>query len=88
MAFLRNIGEQSGFLYPEVAAQVLACYPEQMDVNSQSRNQSWVLNHFVSHNSLHCGVNRFASSQRRKLFDEKVVLLPRLGSGILNHCYV
>lgn len=69
--FLRNIGEQSGFLYPEVAAQVLACYPERMDVNSQSRNQSWVLNHICFHNSLHYGVNRFASSHRRKLFDEK-----------------
>lgn len=68
---LRNIGEQSGFLYPEVAVQVLACYPESMMVNSSERRQSWVLNHICFHNSLNYGVTRFSSDSRRRLFDEK-----------------
>ncbi|MFW2176510.1 MULTISPECIES: BRCT domain-containing protein [unclassified Moraxella] len=69
--FLRNIGEQSGFLYPEVTVQVLASYPENFDLNSPQRYQSWVLNHICFHNSTHYGVTRFASNHRRKLFDEK-----------------
>ena len=68
---LRNIGEQSGFLYPEVAVQVLACYPETLQVNSQARNQSWVLNHICFHNSVSYGVNRFSNAHRHQLFDEK-----------------
>lgn len=42
--FLRNIGRHSSWLYPHVASQVLACYPE--DFNHKL---SWVLNHICFH---------------------------------------
>lgn len=68
---LRNIGEQSGFLYPQVATTVLACYPERLSLNSSSFNNTWVLKHICFHNSLAYGVSRFRASHKRKLFDEK-----------------
>lgn len=68
---LRNIGEQSGFLYPSVAVQVLAQYPDSMQINSDSRLHSWVLNHILFHNHHTYGVSRFAHQQKRQLFDAK-----------------
>lgn len=68
---LRNIGEQSGFLYPEVAVQMLACYPDTLTADGGMRTNSWVLNHICFHNSLAYGVNHFSAGYRRKLFDDK-----------------
>lgn len=69
--FLRNIGEQSAFLYPTVATQVLACYPADFDLNSEQRQNSWLFNHIFFHNDNAYGAKVFSSNRKRKLFDDK-----------------
>lgn len=69
--FLRNIGEQSAFLYPTVATQVLACYPADFELNSEQRQNSWLFNHIFFHNDDNYSAKSFSSSRKRKLFDDK-----------------
>lgn len=69
--FLRKIGEQAGLLYPEIALQVLACYPKELNLHSYEFYQSWVLNHICFHNKVSYGVNTFGYFRKTKLFDAK-----------------
>lgn len=76
--FLRKLGEQASFLYPQAAVYFLAAYPEHIDLHQIKTN--WILKHICFHNlkktktsvtkrsNLYYHAYTFATPATRKLF--------------------